>query len=175
MFAIICTCNRHIVTWSGLESSSHINLYLCALFLWVICMNFDINIINKLNREVYKAYKHDEIPVGCVIFDSNNKIIASACNNRQGKHNVLGHAEINCVIKAEKRIKDWRINGYKMLVSLEPCDMCKVILMESRIDQVYYVLPRSKKSEIVMSNCQQADLPNDYYTKLLTDFFDNKR
>lgn len=30
----LITCNKYIVNWSGLESSSHINPYLCALFLW---------------------------------------------------------------------------------------------------------------------------------------------
>jgi len=113
--------NKYNVIWSELENSSHIDLYLCVLFILGESMKdfFDVALL-----EAQKAFKKGEIPVGAVIV-KDNKIIAKSHNNRQKKFNVYGHAEINCIIKAAKKIKDWRLDDCEMYVTLEPCDLCK--------------------------------------------------
>ncbi len=103
-------------------------------------MNINIEIIEVLEKEISKSMELNEIPVGAVIIDSNQNIIASAHNDRQSTSNVLGHAEINAIISAEKRINDWRLDGYSMIVSLEPCQMCESVIKESRLDHVYFFL-----------------------------------
>ena len=126
-----------------------------------------------LLKKAEKASKNGEIPVSALIFDKNGKIIAWEINRRQGNYNVLGHAEILAILKAEKKIKDWRLNGYSMLVSLEPCDMCSLVISESRLDHVYYIVYNSFDI-----NKSKLDGFGDYevkFNKLLTDFFDDKR
>lgn len=127
-----------------------------------------------------KAYRNGEIPVSAVIIDQKGKVISSAFNNRQKKANVLGHAEILAILKAEKKNKDWRLNGYKMVVSLEPCDMCSMIIKEARLDEVYYFIPKKIHDfdNIISVNKFQINGYDDYKKKfkdLLTSFFDNKR
>jgi len=128
-------------------------------------------------KESKKAYKKNEIPVGCVI-TKNNKMIAKAHNNRQKKSNILGHAEILCILKAEKKNKDWRLDGYNMYVTLEPCDMCKKIIEESRIENVYYMLENNDINKLKYKNIIQtndcADLKEDY-DKLFKSFFKKLR
>lgn len=88
-----------------------------------------------------KAYKRNEIPVSALIVQ-NNKVIAKAYNKKNINNNPLLHAEIICLQKAYKKLKRWNLNDCKMYVSLEPCEMCKHLIEESRIDHVYYILAK---------------------------------
>ena len=143
-------------------------------------MNIDEKVLDLLVINAEKAFKKGEIPVSAVIIDQDGKVICSSYNNRQNKCNVLGHAEINCILKAEKRIRDWRLDGYSMIVSLEPCDMCSMVINESRLDNVFYFLPKKSDKFNYISDVDMF-LIEDYpeYTEkfkdLLTSFFDNKR
>jgi len=103
-------------------------------------------IIETMYKEAVKAYKKGEIPVGALI-TKNNKIIAKSHNNRQKKHNLLGHAEINCILEAEKRIKDWRLDECEMYVTLSPCSMCEAIIEESRLKKVHFLVKQPNYNE----------------------------
>lgn len=120
-------------------------------------------------KEANKAYKKKEIPVGAVIV-KNNKIIAKAHNTRQKTHNLLGHAEINCILKAEKKIKDWRLSNCDMYITLEPCSMCRIFIEEARIKNVYILLKRKDTTKtFVRDDTKKA------YSELIKDFFINLR
>ena len=143
-------------------------------------MNLDKKVLDLLLKKAEKAYKKGEIPVSAVILDQSGKIISYSNNDRQRKCNVLGHAEINAILKAEKKIQDWRLDGYCMIVTLEPCNMCSVIIKESRLDKVYFFLPTKNDNDSWEISIEKEQLKEymDYSSKfkqLLTDFFDNKR
>lgn len=133
--------------------------------------------------EAFKSYKKGEIPVGAILV-KNNKIIAKAHNNRQKRTNVLGHAEINVILKGAKKNKDWRLDDYELYCSLEPCLMCANVIKESRIKKVYYNLPRTNEStatfflknniyvEQILINDNEYDEQNRYY---LQNFFKKRR
>ena len=139
-------------------------------------MNNNINKYMQIAyNEAIKAYKKNEIPVGAIIV-KDNKVIAKSHNNRQYKYNVLGHAEINAILKAEKKNKDWRLDGCTMYVTLAPCYMCQMIINESRIDKVYYLLDQKNKmnkENIIQTNdCKQI---KKEYQKIVDDFFEKLR
>ena len=143
-------------------------------------MNLDKKALDLLLKNAEKAFKKGEIPVSAVILDQSGKIISYSNNDRQRKCNVLGHAEINAILKAEKKVRDWRLDGYSMVVTLEPCNMCSVIIKECRLDKVYYFL--SKKNDDysweININKEQINNYEEYTSKfkqLLTDFFNYKR
>ena len=143
-------------------------------------MNIDIKVLDLLLKNAVKAYKKGEIPVSAVILDQNGKLVSSAFNSRQKQYNVLGHAEISCILKAEKKIRDWRLDGYYMIVTLEPCNMCSMIIKECRLDKVYYFLPKKSDNDSWEINIdkEQIDKYEEYASKfkqLLTVFFNNKR
>ena len=122
----------------------------------------------------------EEIPVGAFVIDSEGNIISKAVNNRQLSRNVLGHAEIIAIQEAEKIIDDWRLNGYSLVVSLKPCEMCAFVIKEARLDNVYYLLDKNEqvKYEDLYENIIKVDGLLELelkYNKLLTDFFINKR
>ena len=143
-------------------------------------MNIDRKILDLLLKNAEKAYKKGEIPVSAVILDQSGKLISSAFNSRQKQYNVLGHAEISSVLRAEKKLKDWRLDGYYMIVTLEPCNMCSMIIKEARLDKVFYFLPKKNDNDSWEISIEKEQLKEykDYSSKfkqLLTDFFDNKR
>ncbi len=86
-------------------------------------------------KQAKKAYKIDEVPIGCVIV-YENKIIARAYNKRNYKKNTLAHAELLAINKASKVLGDWRLEGCTMYVTLEPCQMCAGAIVQARIDMV---------------------------------------
>ena len=86
-------------------------------------------------REAKKAYKLDEVPIGCVIVQ-NDKIIARGYNRRNTDKNTLAHAEISAIKKASKKTRDWRLEDCTMYVTLEPCQMCAGAIVQSRLKKV---------------------------------------
>lgn len=86
-------------------------------------------------REARKAYRLDEVPIGCVIVQ-NDKIIARGYNRRNTDKNTLAHAELSAIKKASKKTGDWRLEDCTMYVTLEPCQMCAGAIVQSRLGKV---------------------------------------
>ena len=74
-------------------------------------MNFAI-------KEAKKAYKKGEIPIGAVIV-KNGKIVAKAHNMKEKQHLSTAHAEILAINKANRKIKNWRLKGCELYVTVE--------------------------------------------------------
>lgn len=86
-------------------------------------------------KEAKKAYRLGEVPIGCVIV-YEGKIIGRGYNRRNTDKTTLAHAEISAIKKASKIIKDWRLEGCTLYVTLEPCQMCSGAIIQARIDRV---------------------------------------
>ncbi len=86
-------------------------------------------------REAKKAYKLEEVPIGCVIV-REGKIIARGYNRRNTDKNTLAHAELTAIKKASKKCGDWRLEDCTMYVTLEPCQMCAGAIVQSRLKKV---------------------------------------
>ncbi len=88
-------------------------------------------------KEAKKAYTLGEVPIGCVIV-YEGKIIGRGYNRRNTDKTTLAHAEISAIKKASKVIKDWRLEGCTIYVTLEPCQMCGGAIIQARMDRVVY-------------------------------------
>ena len=129
-------------------------------------------------NEAKKAYKFDEIPVGCVIF-KGNEIIACGYNKKESQSNAILHAEMIAIEKACKKLKSWRLDDCVMFVTLEPCMMCMGAILESRIKTVYYGT-KSKNEQMydvdkLSKNIKLFNLNDNECSKILSDFFKNRR
>ena len=143
-------------------------------------MEINDNILKIIKDGAEEAFNNNEIPVSCVIVDQQGNIISKGINDRQSTNNLLGHAEINAIVEAEKKLGDWRLDGYNMIVSLEPCEMCSSVIRESRLDKVFYMVPKITKDRIYDFGINKVKIDSQpeleaYLSKLLTTFFDNKR
>lgn len=86
-------------------------------------------------RQARKAWKLQEVPIGCVI-EKDGKIIARGYNRRNTDKNTLAHAELLAIRKASRAVGDWRLEGCTMYITLEPCQMCAGAIVQARIPRV---------------------------------------
>ncbi len=82
-----------------------------------------------------KAMDYGDVPIGCVIV-YEGKVIGRGYNRRNKDKSSLAHAEIMAIKKASKVIGDWRLEGCRMYVTLEPCQMCAGAIVQARIPEV---------------------------------------
>jgi len=90
----------------------------------------------KLAISEAKKAKSD-IPVGALIV-KDGKIIASACNKKEEENKVTAHAELIALERANKALKNWRLDDCEMYVTLEPCPMCAWAILSARIKNLYF-------------------------------------
>ncbi len=95
----------------------------------------DIKYMRAALAQAKKAYALGEVPIGCVIV-YEGKIIGRGYNRRNTDKTPLAHAEITAIKKAGKFMKDWRLEGCKLYVTLEPCQMCSGAIVQDRIPEV---------------------------------------
>ena len=77
---------------------------------------------------------------------------------------ALAHAEILAIQKANKKLKNWRLNNLEMYVTLEPCQMCMGAIISSRIKKLYIgTLDPKKKEELdIKKYKEEYDLDIEY-------------
>ena len=130
-----------------------------------------IQLLYKLAR---KAARNGDVPVSAIIL-KNDRIIATGYNNRQKKSVILGHAEVNAIIKAERKLGDFRLNDCILLTTLKPCKMCQSIIEAARIKEIYYILDQKGVESYQKANFKQLNHKDnvfiDKYQLLFDDFF----
>ena len=138
--------------------------------------NMENKIIKELIKLSNKALKKKEVPVSAII-TCNDKIIAKAHNKREKKNNVLGHAEIICIRKATKKLKNWKLTKCNLYVSLKPCSMCQEVIKQARIENVFYLLekPEYKKEYNNTNFIKIENTKNKEFKQMLSTLFISKR
>ena len=132
-----------------------------------------------------QAGKDGEVPVGAVVV-KDGVIIAESRNTREKYSDPTGHAEVNVIRLAAKRLNNWRLDGCDIYVTLEPCPMCAGLIINSRISRVFFgAYDRSYGSfgsRIDLSAVGYPDrvevhggIMEKECTELLSEFFENKR
>jgi len=148
----------------------------------------DDSILEKALKLAEKAFAHDEVPVGAVLFQTDtHRIIASAYNQTLRKHDPTAHAEIEVLRKACKKLGTDKLVGYSLFVTLEPCAMCASAISLARLDALYFGAYDPKTGGVIQGPCiynhsQTHHKPKvtggiraDLYGKFLKDFFKLKR
>lgn len=84
-----------------------------------------------------KAQALGEVPVGAVLV-LNEQIIAEGWNQSITLHDPSAHAEMMAIRQAGQILKNYRMLGATLYVTLEPCPMCAGLLVHSRISRLVY-------------------------------------
>ena len=84
-----------------------------------------------------QAMEEGEVPVGCVIV-KDGVVVGEGRNRRETARTALGHAEIEAIHQACRTLGGWRLTGYTLYVTLEPCPMCAGAIVNARIPALYY-------------------------------------
>jgi tRNA(adenine34) deaminase len=79
-----------------------------------------------------------DVPVGAVVLDPDGEVVARAHNAREATADPTAHAEILALREAGRATGDWRLTGYTLVVTLEPCPMCAGAVTAARITRLVY-------------------------------------
>jgi tRNA(adenine34) deaminase len=88
-------------------------------------------------EQAHAALAADEVPVGAVIVHGE-RVIAAAHNQRETLRDPTAHAEMIAITQAAEALRDWRLEGCTLYVTLEPCPMCAGAILQARLPLVVY-------------------------------------
>ncbi|MBT8202870.1 MAG: nucleoside deaminase [Acidimicrobiia bacterium] len=128
-----------------------------------------------------------EVPVGAVLVDGSGNTVAEARNRVEELHDATAHAETLAISAAARAGTDWRLTGHTLVVTLEPCAMCAMAAVWSRLGRIVYGaadpkagaawslynIPQDKRLNHHIE--LQHGLLADQAANLLEDFFRERR
>lgn len=79
-----------------------------------------------------------EVPVGAVIVDAANNLIAEGENRRERDKDPTAHAEVLALRAAGQTLQNWHLNQCTIYVTLEPCPMCAGAIVQARLALLVY-------------------------------------
>ena len=100
-------------------------------------MAFNEKFMHAAIQQAKLALQNGDAPIGAVIV-YKNEIIGCGFNTRETENRISGHAEIIALEKAAHHLKDWRLDGCDLYVTLEPCPMCAGAIIQSHIRNLYF-------------------------------------
>jgi tRNA(adenine34) deaminase len=136
--------------------------------------------------EAKAALAHDDVPVGAIVM-KDGKVLGRGRNRREANANPAGHAEIEALVDAAKRLGQWNLNGAILFVTLEPCAMCAGALVQARISELVYAAedPKGGALSLGINILDNSKLNHrvkisrgpliDEASSLLKEFFKQKR
>lgn len=109
-----------------------------------------------------------EVPVGAVLV-RDGSVIASGFNHPIGLHDPSAHAEMQALRAAAVKLKNYRLPGCTMYVTLEPCAMCAGAMLHARLSRVVFGAadPKTGVAGSVLNLFQQAQL--NHHTSVTGD------
>lgn len=78
-----------------------------------------------------------EVPVGAVLVQ-DGEIVGRGFNCPISRHDPSAHAEMVAIRAAAEAVRNYRLPGSTLYVTLEPCSMCAGLIVHSRIARVVY-------------------------------------
>jgi tRNA(adenine34) deaminase len=90
-------------------------------------------------REAALSLDHGDVPVGAVVVQiASGEVVARAHNTRERDHDPTAHAELMALRGAAAVAGTWRLTGYALVVTLEPCPMCAGAAWAARIGRLVF-------------------------------------
>jgi tRNA(adenine34) deaminase len=114
------------------------------------------------------------VPIGAVLV-LNDEIAGEGWNRPISASDPTAHAEIQAMRAAAQKMKNYRLTGASLYVTLEPCDMCVGAMFHARIARAVYGARDPKK--LVLKN--QVELSGGILAQecgsILSNFFAARR
>jgi tRNA(adenine34) deaminase len=95
-----------------------------------------------------KAEAAGEVPVGAVMV-YNGECIGEGYNCPIKTCDPTSHAEINALREAGVQLKNYRLTGSTLYVTLEPCAMCVTAMIHARVSRLVFATPDPKTGAVI--------------------------
>jgi tRNA(adenine34) deaminase len=100
-------------------------------------MDTDLEYMRLALEEARAAALAGEVPVGAVlVFDG--KVLARSGNRTIRDCDPTAHAEIVVLREAARVLRNYRLLGTTLYVTIEPCSMCAGAIVQARVPRVVY-------------------------------------
>ena len=100
-------------------------------------MDLDTEFMSVALEEAQLALAKDEVPIGAVLV-KDGMIISRAHNHRETRQDATAHAEMLVIREASEKLKNWRLIGCTIYVTMEPCPMCAGAMQQARLTRLVY-------------------------------------
>lgn len=97
----------------------------------------DVRFMRRALDLARHAEQAGEVPVGALVV-LNDEVIGEGWNQPIVSHDPTAHAEMVAMRSAAARMKNYRLTGATLYVTLEPCAMCAGAMVHARIARVVY-------------------------------------
>jgi tRNA(adenine34) deaminase len=87
-----------------------------------------------------RAQELGEVPVGAVVV-RGDEVVAEGWNRPIASHDPSAHAEMVAMREAAASLRNYRLNGLTLYVTLEPCVMCAGAIIHARIARLVFGAP----------------------------------
>ncbi|HEY1265255.1 MAG TPA: tRNA adenosine(34) deaminase TadA, partial [Terriglobales bacterium] len=109
-------------------------------------------------RAAQRALEAGEVPVGAIVV-CQDQIIGRGWNRNIGDSDPSAHAEILALREAGTRLRNHRLGGCELFVTIEPCAMCAGAMVHARVKRLVYGAD-DPKAGAVRSVLQVLNHPN---------------
>jgi len=79
-----------------------------------------------------------DVPVGAILLGPTGRMVAKNSNRRIRDNDPSAHAELLVIREAARDLGDWRLDGFTLYVTFEPCAMCATAISDARISRVVF-------------------------------------
>jgi tRNA(adenine34) deaminase len=121
-----------------------------------------------------RAQEEGEVPIGAVLV-LNGEIAGEGWNRPISASDPTAHAEIQAMRAAAQKVKNYRLTGAFLYVTLEPCDMCVGAMFHARIARAVYGATDPKKLVLKNNVVLQGGVLAQECGSILSSFFAAKR
>ena len=121
-----------------------------------------------------RAQAEGEVPVGAVIV-LEGRIVGEGWNRPIAAADPTAHAEIQAMRAAAGALRNYRLTGATLYVTLEPCDMCLGAMFHARIARAVYGATDPKKQVLKSQLNVEGGVLAAECGALLSDFFGARR
>jgi tRNA(Arg) A34 adenosine deaminase TadA len=90
-----------------------------------------------------------EVPVGAVVTDGKDRIVAEARNAMRGSTDPTAHAEMVALREAALALGTSRLDQCTLWVSLEPCAMCAAAISMARVKALRFAAEDPKGGAVL--------------------------
>lgn len=84
-----------------------------------------------------RAQDLGEVPVGAVVV-KDDEVLAEGWNQPIAAHDPSAHAEMVAMRAASAALKNYRLGGLALYVTLEPCVMCAGAIIHARLARLVF-------------------------------------
>ena len=154
----------------------------------------EAEMVNKTKDEIFmeeaiqlaeRAGRMSEVPVGALVV-LGDKVIGAAGNACIKNIDPTAHAEMLAIKQASSHLRNYRLAGASLYVTIEPCTMCLGAMMHARISRLVFGALEAKSGAVVSNDVMSVGHFNhaievtsgvraEACGRLMSDFFRRRR